>query len=182
MVNYVYWIVSGRKSYIGATVDPIRRLRQHNGEIKGGARRTSGFQWKFCCIIRGFRTWREALMFEWAAKYYSKNCRSVKSRKDSLVAVLFREYWTSNSPPSKEVFLDVYWNTDLVEITDAQLEKNNVALKKNINEILDLEENDLSGHQIEKSSIDQSQPQVNSPTVHVKGNRIKFKKLHGVNY
>ena len=46
---YVYLIVStvtGR-TYVGASTDPARRLRQHNGEITGGARSTTGGRpWK----------------------------------------------------------------------------------------------------------------------------------------
>ena len=104
---YVYWIMSGTRSYIGATVDPARRLRQHCGQIKGGARRTRGREWKFECVISGFRTWREALQFEWRFKYDSRGCRSRASRRSALDGLLKRERWTINSPPAAEVPLDV---------------------------------------------------------------------------
>ena len=106
---YCYWIVSDNASYIGATVDPTRRLRQHCGEIVGGARRTRGRQWRFQCVISGFRTWRETLQFEWAAKFYSKRCRSVRTRRVALEALLQKERWTTNAPPSCEVPLSVEW-------------------------------------------------------------------------
>ena len=39
---FVYMLESSDgATYIGATVDLNRRLRQHNGEIKGGAKRTT---------------------------------------------------------------------------------------------------------------------------------------------
>ena len=50
---YVYVIrsTSGR-TYVGATTDPKRRLRQHNGEIKGGAKNTRGFRpWELIRVI-----------------------------------------------------------------------------------------------------------------------------------
>ena len=38
---YVYLLESSdQATYVGATVDPDRRLRQHNKEIKGGAHLT----------------------------------------------------------------------------------------------------------------------------------------------
>jgi predicted GIY-YIG superfamily endonuclease len=111
MVTYfVYWIVSGKSSYIGATVNPKRRLKQHCGVITGGAARTRGKLWKFQCVISGFQTWKQALQFEWAAKYYSKRCRSIETRKLAIESVMNRERWTSNAPLSSEVPLSIEYN------------------------------------------------------------------------
>jgi predicted GIY-YIG superfamily endonuclease len=101
---FVYWIQSRHKAYIGATVDPTRRLRQHNGEIAGGALRTRGKgPWHYHCIVSGFRTWQEALQYEWAAKYYTRRCRGLASRMKALEYIATRERWTSNSPLASEV-------------------------------------------------------------------------------
>lgn len=53
--------------YIGYTVNPLRRLRQHNGELVNGARRTSrrGRPWTIVCCVSGFTEDRAALKFEW---------------------------------------------------------------------------------------------------------------------
>ena len=105
---YVYWIVSDtHRSYIGATIDPRRRLRQHNSELVGGARRTRGGLWHFQCIVSGFRTWKEALQAEWAFKYHSRHCRGIPSRQSAIERVLAMPRWTSNSPPASEVPLVV---------------------------------------------------------------------------
>lgn len=55
------------KTYIGYTVNPARRIKQHNGLLKGGAKYTSKFQpWKFIAIIEGFKDEPLGLRFEWA--------------------------------------------------------------------------------------------------------------------
>lgn len=42
---------SGRTTYIGYTVDPARRLRQHNGLISGGAAGTRGGRGSWCFLF-----------------------------------------------------------------------------------------------------------------------------------
>lgn len=57
---------------MGATVDPDRRLRQHNGELSGGARATHGRQWARRFLIGGFQDERTALQFEWRWKWLTR--------------------------------------------------------------------------------------------------------------
>jgi predicted GIY-YIG superfamily endonuclease len=61
-------------TYIGATVDPDRRLAQHNGLLVGGAKATKKVpgEWQRVCLVQGFRTSHEALSFEWHWKHFSR--------------------------------------------------------------------------------------------------------------
>jgi predicted GIY-YIG superfamily endonuclease len=75
---YVYLLISSdNASYVGATVDLDRRLRQHNKEIKGGAYATGskilkGETWNRALHIEGFPNWTSALQFEWRFKQLSR--------------------------------------------------------------------------------------------------------------
>lgn len=78
MSYYVYFIESTHGStYIGATTDLNRRIRQHNKEIKGGAVATSikvnnGEIWKYICYIENCPSWNAALQCEWRWKQLSR--------------------------------------------------------------------------------------------------------------
>ena len=72
-----------RLTYTGQTNNFARRIRQHNGEIAGGARytkRTKG-------VVTGFQTLRSVLQFERAMKRNSP-CRGPRGRVLQLERVL----------------------------------------------------------------------------------------------
>lgn len=77
-MSFVYLLISTYgNTYVGATVDLERRLRQHNKEIKGGAHATGskvaqGEIWERAVHISGFPTWQSALQFEWRWKQLSR--------------------------------------------------------------------------------------------------------------
>ncbi len=76
--NYCYLLKSHRanQSYVGYTTDLAHRLRQHNGEIKGGAKRTRAFRpWFPICLIFGFHDYHQALRFEWRWHHPPKSLR-----------------------------------------------------------------------------------------------------------
>lgn len=78
-MSFVYLLESSitKSTYIGATVNLDKRLRQHNKEIVGGATATgnrvkNGETWDRVCYVEGFPTWNTALQFEWRWKQISR--------------------------------------------------------------------------------------------------------------
>lgn len=83
--NYCYILFnkSNNKTYVGYTNNPTRRIRQHNGEIKGGARATTrsptSSPWNFALLITAVSSDaspnteafdnKKALSLEWHMKH-----------------------------------------------------------------------------------------------------------------
>lgn len=90
MPFYVYFIESTNGStYIGATVDLDKRIRQHNKELKGGATATSikvnqGEVWSYVCYVENFPSWNEALKFEWRWKQISRQLQRTNPTQKPL--------------------------------------------------------------------------------------------------
>ncbi len=101
----------GEKTYVGATNDFRRRLRQHNDELAGGAQYTTSAvaashgttSWSPVFAVHGFPSQRAALQFEWALKHETLAHRTqrnlVERRRQALQSLLRKERVTSKAEP-----------------------------------------------------------------------------------
>jgi structure-specific endonuclease subunit SLX1 len=121
--SYVYCLVcTNGNTYVGATVDLEKRLRQHNGEITGGAKATTcqlkkGHTWSRACHVRNFPDWSGALQFEWRWKQLSRRERAkipMDRRRIALEKLLAMERPTTAAVPYAEwtVQPEVVWETE----------------------------------------------------------------------
>lgn len=111
-MSYVYLLVStSGNTYVGATVNLDRRLRQHNKEIKGGAVATSnkvmkGETWRRVCYLKNFPDWSSALQFEWKWKFLTRKKKMsgtpVERRMSVLQDLMASERSTSKAVPFKD--------------------------------------------------------------------------------
>ena len=71
---YIYIIKAINKDrfYIGYTVDLIRRLKQHNKLLKGGAKSTKGYIWEYYAIFSNIQSHIQGLQLEWKLKHLTK--------------------------------------------------------------------------------------------------------------
>ena len=91
---YLLTCENNKRTYIGASNNPHRRLRCHNGELVGGAKYTAMHRpWKHVCILTGFDK-ISALQFEWRVKKHKnskgklKTCPGVINRTKNFYSVL----------------------------------------------------------------------------------------------
>ena len=111
-MSYVYLLVSSKgNTYVGATVDLERRLRQHNKEIKGGAHATGikvaqGETWRRAAHVSGFPDWQATLQFEWRWKQLSRklplNMKPLERRMLALKQLIELPQSTTKAKPYSE--------------------------------------------------------------------------------
>ena len=108
MPYYVYLLVSTNgNTYVGATIDLDRRLRQHNKEIKGGAHATGikvfkGELWNRAIHVSEFPDWSSALQFEWRWKQLSRKL-SLKIKPLERRIIALKQLLSLERPTSKAI-------------------------------------------------------------------------------
>jgi len=110
--SFVYLLVSTNgATYVGATIDLERRLRQHNKELKGGAHATGikvgqGETWTRAAHVSGFPDWQSTLQFEWRFKQLSRKLpikmKPLERRLRALKMLLELPQSTTKAIPFKE--------------------------------------------------------------------------------
>tara|TARA_B100000795_G_scaffold263797_1_gene243436 strand:+ start:728 stop:1132 length:405 start_codon:yes stop_codon:yes gene_type:complete len=107
-----YIIENRGYTYVGVSNNVEKRLRAHNGEIKGGAKYTTGKGpgWKHICLIHGFPTKIESMQFEWALKHVKpRNAGGMINRIKKLKTLFFKTKWTSKAPYAATCPLTLEW-------------------------------------------------------------------------
>ena len=105
----VYLIKNENKSYIGYTNDFLKRWKQHNCILKGGAKYTTRNKgtncWEPICIIDGFICKKEAMRCEWKLKRARGYLNRVK-----YIDYIFNneEKFTKNGSEIKSLNLKIY--------------------------------------------------------------------------
>jgi predicted GIY-YIG superfamily endonuclease len=101
MVYYCYLIAftennSIKRTYIGITNNLEKRIKQHNGLIKGGAKSTRcSDQWFYYMKVGNFKDKGEALSFEYNWKH-SKS--GIGNKIKRLRELLFEPKWRHLNP------------------------------------------------------------------------------------
>ena len=119
VVPYVVYLIRSnrphRRTYIGSTNNfEGRRLRQHNGELVGGAKYTRvGRPWACICTVSGFRNHIEALQFEWDWKHARiPSAMNGDRRINQLHVTVCKSKWTSHAPSATDVPLTIHWRQE----------------------------------------------------------------------
>lgn len=106
---FVYMLRSSdnKKTYFGMTNNILRRIRQHNGIIKRGARYTkTGRPWFPMLVATGVRTRQNAASLEWYCKHPRTNKgRGLARRSSSMIEAIMSRKWMK----TRYNRIDLYW-------------------------------------------------------------------------
>lgn len=122
-------------TYNGSTNNITRRLKQHNGILKGGAKATHGKKWEIYILMTGFGSHKEALSCEWKIKHPTntkkrpqKYC-GVNGRVCGLNEIIVLDKWTSKCETNvSDGNYDLYVFEDVVKNIAVDLLPENIKL------------------------------------------------------
>ena len=147
-LHYCYILYNNidMKTYVGYTTNPLRRLRQHNGLLVGGARftkRNNNGNWMFLAVITSPSfTNNLALSFEWHLKHGHRKTKSVKHRPLNRIASLINNIKTNCKFKGLEYHIyvshfcqDILQNANNTTLTDI-LELDNVCFYDVLGDII----------------------------------------------
>jgi predicted GIY-YIG superfamily endonuclease len=137
---YVYLLLctDNRNTYVGATMDIHRRLRQHNGEISGGSVYTKKAPagWEIYFLMTGFPDHQNTLSCEWRIKHTEGKPRSqrppqhrgTKGRIVAMNDILQLEKWTQQCKYNNcdHQFM-IYVADDVLQYINLDLLPNNIV-------------------------------------------------------
>jgi predicted GIY-YIG superfamily endonuclease len=130
MSFFVYLLLStDNTTYVGATVDLERRLRQHNNEIKGGAYATGlkvlkGETWIRVAHVECFPDWKAALQFEWRWKQLTRKINTIKVRSSlERRMIALKQLLALERPTSKAKTYSEWSESPKVILEDDETEK-----------------------------------------------------------
>ena len=111
----VYLLTDGTRTYVGCTTDVQRRLRQHNGELRGGARSTRGRKWRLHSYVEGFDGRSSACRWERIVKLRARGLRNRSAALESLSNGICPIYTANQKfypvPKGLELYWGVYFGT-----------------------------------------------------------------------
>ena len=114
------------RTYIGYSTNIKKRLRQHNGDIKGGAKYTRcGRPWELVMYIKGFPSKSVAMQYEWKNHHPTKSWYSDKkqnriyNRLKIMKSILKLPNFTSFAPPTNTLkLLIVFHDNNYTNVWD----------------------------------------------------------------
>ena len=133
--DYFVYLIRNKFNYIyiGCTNNLIRRKRQHNRELKGGAKATlrGAGTWRYVCFIAGLSK-TQALQLEWKLKRRLKKYiyKNYKKQIEQLFFTLKLKRFTKKAINSNELLLTIFWNEQIPDFFKNDLNIYSIDLNK----------------------------------------------------